>query len=78
VFTYGLFTTEKEEFYHGGHGVFECLRRVCTPRQIPFKKNFQYSILENFNKNTPIEYILKREKWWKIALGSIEHGYNKN
>lgn len=42
------------------------------------KKNFQYSILENYNARVPDDYILGRESWWKRALCSREFGYNAN
>jgi hypothetical protein len=67
------------DYINNGHGGNIELKNIITEYGFEYiKKNFQYSILENFNKNTPIEYILEREKWWKIALGSIDHGYNRN
>jgi len=67
------------DYIKDGHGGNIELKNIITECGFEYvKNNFQYSILENFNKNTPKEYILEREKWWKIALGSIEHGYNKN
>jgi len=40
--------------------------------------NFQYSILEIFDPKTKAETILMRESFWKLALGSYEHGMNRN
>ena len=42
------------------------------------QKYFQYSILENFYKNTDDRYILERESWWKDVLRTREFGYNAN
>lgn len=41
-------------------------------------KNFQYTILENYDLKTDDNYILKRELWWKKVLDSKNHGYNGN
>lgn len=41
-------------------------------------ENFQYSILEIFDPKTKAETILKRESFWKLALGSRAHGMNLN
>lgn len=42
------------------------------------KNYFQFSLLENYNRNTPDDYILAREKWWKDVLWSRKFGYNGN
>ena len=42
------------------------------------KKYFQYSILETFEIGTLEKDITKRESWWKEALDTREHGYNRN
>jgi len=42
------------------------------------KNYFQFSLLENYNRNTPDDYILDREKWWKEVLWSKKFGYNGN
>jgi hypothetical protein len=41
-------------------------------------ENFQYSILEIFDKKTRDDTILQREAFWKSALNSREHGLNSN
>lgn len=40
--------------------------------------NFQYSILEIFDKKTRDDTILQRETFWKLALDSRAHGLNAN
>ena len=42
------------------------------------KKNFQYTIIENFNAKVDDHYVLERESYWKEVLRSREFGYNKN
>lgn len=42
------------------------------------KQNFQYSILETFNRGTDDATILGRESWWKETLATRTFGYNKN
>lgn len=43
-----------------------------------FKKNFQYSIIENFNSNVDYNYVIGRESYWKNVLDTRNHGYNRN
>jgi hypothetical protein len=62
-----------------GHGGDVELNEIIKENGIEYaENNFQFSILENYDKNTPKEYIDSRENWWKKALRSREHGYNKN
>ena len=42
------------------------------------EENFQYSLLETFDKDTPKEYVIARESYWKNVLGTREFGYNAN
>ncbi len=42
------------------------------------KRNFRYSILENFNARVDDATILKRESYWKSVLDTRTHGYNGN
>lgn len=42
------------------------------------KKNFQYSILENYNSKVDSDEILERESWWKETLQTRNFGYNRN
>ena len=43
-----------------------------------FEKNFEFSLLETFSKNTESNYILLRESYWKRIFKTKENGYNKN
>jgi hypothetical protein len=64
------------DYANSGHGGNKELRPLGKEHSM---KYFQYSILENFNRSTPDDYILKRESWWKSAmLSRIPHGYNAN
>lgn len=43
------------------------------------KKNFQFSIIENYNVNMDDDYIIEREQYWKKVLGTGKDlGYNRN
>lgn len=43
-----------------------------------FEENFEYSILETFNKNVDQNKVLKRESYWKDIFKTRENGYNRN
>lgn len=60
----------------GGNVKLEALLASRGPDHIV--KNFQYSILEIFDKKTRDDTILQREAFWKSALNSREHGLNSN
>lgn len=60
----------------GGNVGFEELKQEKGFDYI--KKNFQYSILENYNARMDDTYILARESWWKNTLKTREFGYNRN
>lgn len=42
------------------------------------RRNFRYSILENFNGRVEDAVILRRESYWKEVLDTRRHGYNGN
>ena len=42
------------------------------------EENFQYSLLETFDKDTPKKYIVTRESYWKNVLRTRKFGYNAN
>ncbi len=53
--------------------------RKCGSTPIEYvKRNFRYSILENFNARVDDAVILKRESYWKSVLDTRTHGYNGN
>ncbi|MFK4899871.1 GIY-YIG nuclease family protein [Lactococcus petauri] len=56
------------------------LKQIVNTKGIEYiKKNFQYSILEIFNKNDiGKQNALKREIYWKNMLQSRKFGYNDN
>lgn len=43
-----------------------------------FEDNFEYTIIETFNKNVDVHKILDRENYWKNVFKTKENGYNKN
>ena len=43
-----------------------------------FIDNFEFTIIESFNKNTDSKYVLDREDYWKNVFKTRENGYNEN
>lgn len=43
-----------------------------------FKKNFTYTIIENFDARVSVRYIQKRESYWKEVFQTKTRGYNRN
>ena len=68
----------KQERPVGCLGNVELKRIVDTKGFDYVKKNFQYSVLENYNAKMDDHYILRREAWWKGTLCTRQYGYNKN
>ena len=68
-------------YVYNGHGGNKELIEIVNDGTRGFeyvKKNFQYSILENYNARVGNEIILGRESWWKDTLGTRKFGYNAN
>lgn len=62
-----------------GHGGNKELIELVNKEGIDYiKRNFQYSILENYNAKVDDSVILERESWWKETLQSRKFGYNAN
>ncbi|MBQ7444433.1 MAG: GIY-YIG nuclease family protein [Clostridia bacterium] len=43
-----------------------------------FQENFEFTIIETFNKNTDSHIIIARESYWKEVFQTKENGYNMN
>ena len=68
-----------ETYVKTGHGGNEEFKKIIQEKGFDYiKKNFQYSILENFNSRVPAEDVKDRERYWKDVLDSIKHGMNDN
>ena len=77
----GMLLKRWEEYVKNGHGGNKLLRLITEDENLGLdyiKKNFQYSILENYNARVQKEIILERENWWKETLGSRAFGLNSN
>lgn len=76
---YGMLLQRWNSYVENGHGGNKGLRELVAREGFDYvKKNFQYSILENYNARMDDNYILRREAWWKETLRSREFGYNEN
>ena len=42
------------------------------------RRNYTFSILENYNARIGDSEVLKRESWWKDTLQTRRFGYNGN
>lgn len=75
----GMLLSRWRSYIENGHGGNVELKEVVLKKGFEYvKKNFQYSILENYNSRVDDDYILSRESWWKETLKSREFGYNSN
>ena len=77
----GMLLQRWTNYIKDGHGGNKQLVDIVNNQDQGFeyvKKNFQYSILENYNARVDKNTILERESWWKETLGTRKFGYNDN
>jgi hypothetical protein len=75
----GMLLTRWRSYIKNGHGGNTDLVAIVNEKGFDYiKKNFQYSILENYNSKVEDSIILQRESWWKKLLLSGKFGYNNN
>lgn len=75
----GMLLQRWENYINSGHGGNKELIDLVNKEGIDYiKRNFQYSILENYNAKVDDQVILERESWWKETLQSRKFGYNAN
>lgn len=76
---YGMLLQRWTNYIDNGHGGNVELKKIVDTKGFDYvKRNFQYSVLENYNARMDDEYILGREKWWKATLCTRKFGYNGN
>lgn len=76
---YGMLLARWTSYVENGHGKNEGLEALVKEREFDhIKRNFQYTIIENFNAKVDDNYVLKRESYWKDVLQTRQFGYNKN
>ena len=76
---YGMLLERWSSYVSNGHGGNAELKELVSVKGFDYiKKNFQYSILENYNARTDDKLILARESWWKETLQTRKYGYNAN
>ena len=76
---YGMLLARWRTYVRNGHGGNKDLIKLVEENGFDYiKKNFQYTILENFNSKVDDEYVLTRESYWKDVFQSRKFGYNKN
>ncbi len=75
----GMLLQRWTDYIKNGHGGNTLLHDLVNKESFEYvKKNFQYSILENYNARVDKKIILSRESWWKETLGSRAFGLNVN
>ena len=75
----GMLLQRWANYIDSGHGGNKELIELVNKEGIDYiKRNFQYSILENYNAKMDDSVILERESWWKETLQSRKFGYNAN
>ena len=75
----GMLLSRWSSYVANGHGGNKELIKTAEEKGFDYiKKNFQYSILENYNAKIDDEVILARESWWKETLCTRKFGYNSN
>ena len=75
----GMLLARWSNYVDNGHGGNVELKKLVNEQGLDYvKKNFQYSILENYNARIDDKVVLERESWWKETLKSRVFGYNEN
>ena len=75
----GMLLARWSNYVDNGHGGNVELKKLVNELGLDYvKKNFQYSILENYNARIDDKVVLERESWWKETLQSRVFGYNEN
>lgn len=75
----GMLLQRWSNYVSNGHGGNKELIELVEREGFDYvKKNFQYSILENYNAKVDDYVIRARESWWKETLLSRVWGYNSN
>lgn len=76
---WGMLLQRWSSYIENGHGGNVELKELVQKEGFDYvKRNFQYSVLENYNARMDDKYVLQREVWWKETLCSRTHGYNSN
>lgn len=75
----GMLLARWSNYVDNCHGGNVELKKLVNEQGLDYvKKNFQYSILENYNARIDDKVVLERESWWKETLQSRVFGYNEN
>ena len=75
----GMLLQRWKDYANNGHGGNKELLKIIKEKGFEYvKKNFQYSILENYNAKIDDTVIRERESWWKETLLTRNFGYNDN
>lgn len=68
-----------DEYLNTNHGGNVELKKLYDKEgEEYFVENFEFTLLEFFDKRKTEKEIIHREEYWKKCLGTIKHGYNGN
>ena len=76
---YGMLLARWMAYIENGHGGNTALKALVREKGFNhIKRNFQYTIIENFNAKVDDNYVIQRETYWKNVLLTRKFGYNDN
>lgn len=75
----GMLLSRWKAYVNNGHGGNKELIDIVNSKGFEYiKRNFQYTVLENYNQRVDDDFIRSRETYWKLVLCSKAFGYNSN
>ena len=75
----GMLLARWTAYVENGHGGDVRLKELVRRKGMDYvRRNFTFSILENFNARVGDDEVLRRESWWKETLQTRQFGYNAN
>jgi hypothetical protein len=66
------------EYIQTGHGGNKKLKALLKINGANHVENFIFTIIENFDSETPDNYVIERESYWKNAFLTRKFGNNEN
>lgn len=75
----GMLLARWTAYVENGHGGDVRLKARVKEKGMDYvRRNYTFSILENYNARVSDSEVLKRESWWKDTLQTRRFGYNGN
>lgn len=75
----GMLLARWTAYIENGHGGDARLKTLVQKKGMGYvRRNYTFSILENYNARVSDSEVLNRESWWKGTLQTRRFGYNGN